>query len=335
MKKMENKEKMKAIVCTKYGPPEVLKVKEVDKPIPKDNEVLIKIHVSTVTTGDCRIRSFTFTPWFWLPGRIMFGITKPRKQIPGWELSGEIELLGKKVTRFNKGDKVFGYTKGVSFGGTNAEYKCLSEDRIVAIDLSKISYEDAAVIPVGGLTALYLLRKANVESGQKVLIYGASGSVGTFAVQMAKYNGAVVTGVCSTRNFELVRSLGADMLIDYTKEDFTKNGERYNVIFDAVSKISFSRCKNSLQNNGAYITVDWPFLQKLWTSITSKKRIIFGMSTDTDEDLNFLRKLVETGKLKPVIDRSYPLEEAVEAYRYVDKGHKKGNVIITVGYKNR
>jgi NADPH:quinone reductase-like Zn-dependent oxidoreductase len=260
----------------------------------------------------------------------MFGITKPRRKTPGWELAGEIESLGKKVTRFKKGDKVFGYTKGVSFGGTNAEYKCLSEDRIVAIDISKISYEDAAVLPVGGLTALYLLRKANVKSGQKVLLYGASGSVCTYAVQMAKYYGALVTGVCSSRNFELVRSLGADLVIDYAKEDFTKNGEKYDVIFDAVSKISFSQCKNSLQNNGAYVTVDWPFLQKLWTSITSKKRIIFGMSTNTNEDLILLRKLVERGKIKPIIDRSYPLEEAVEAYRYVDKGHKKGNVIITV-----
>ncbi|UCE91329.1 MAG: NAD(P)-dependent alcohol dehydrogenase [Methanobacteriota archaeon] len=322
---------MKAIVCTKYGPPDVLQLKEVDKPSPKPNEVLIKIHTSTVTTGDCRIRSFTFASWFWLPGRIMFGITKPRKEIPGWELSGEIESTGKNVTQFKKGDKVFGYSKGVSFGGTNAEYKCLSQDRIVTIDLSRISYEDAAVLPVGGLTALYLLRKANVEVGQKVLIYGASGSVGTYAVQLSKYYGAEVTGVCSSRNFELVKSLGADTVIDYTKEDFTKNGLTYDVIFDAVSKISFHRCKDSLQKNGAYLTVDWPFLQRVWTSITSEKRILFGMSTDSNEDLIFLKELVEKGKLKPVIDRSYPLEEAVEAYRYVDQGHKKGNVIITVG----
>lgn len=261
----------------------------------------------------------------------MFGITKPRKEIPGWELSGEIESTGKNVTQFKKGDKVFGYSKGVSFGGTNAEYKCLSQDRIVTIDLSRISYEDAAVLPVGGLTALYLLRKANVEVGQKVLIYGASGSVGTYAVQLSKYYGAEVTGVCSSRNFELVKSLGADTVIDYTKEDFTKNGLTYDVIFDAVSKISFHRCKDSLQKNGAYLTVDWPFLQRVWTSITSEKRILFGMSTDSNEDLIFLKELVEKGKLKPVIDRSYPLEEAVEAYRYVDQGHKKGNVIITVG----
>lgn len=323
---------MKAIVCTKYGPPDVLQLKEVDKPSPKPNEVLIKIHTSTVTTGDCRIRSFTFASWFWLPGRIMFGITKPRKEIPGWELSGEIESTGKNVTQFKKGDKVFGYSKGVSFGGTNAEYKCLSQDRIVTIDLSRISYEDAAVLPVGGLTALYLLRKANVEVGQKVLIYGASGSVGTYAVQLSKYYGAEVTGVCSSRNFELVKSLGADTVIDYTKEDFTKNGLTYDVIFDAVSKISFHRCKDSLQKNGAYLTVDWPFLQRVWTSITSEKRILFGMSTDSNEDLIFLKELVEKGKLKPVIDRSYPLEEAVEAYRYVDQGHKKGNVIITVDH---
>lgn len=319
---------MKAIICTKYGSPEVLQIKDVEKPVPKDNEVLIKIHASTVTTGDCRILSFTFASWFWLPGRIMFGFTKPRKEIPGWELSGEIEAVGKNVTLFKNGDKVLGYTKGVGFGGTNAEYKCLPEDRLVAIDLSDISYEKAAVIPIGGLTALYFIRKANVGREQKVLIYGASGSVGTYAVQLAKYYGADVSGVCSTSNFELVKYLGADKVIDYAKEDFTKNGQVYDIIFDAVGRTSFFHCKDSLKNRGTYITVDWPFFQALWAFFTGKKKIIFGMAPDKIEDLIFLKELVETGKLKPVIDRTYSLEEAVEAYSYVNKGHKKGNVVI-------
>jgi len=321
---------MRAIVCTKYGPPEVLKLKEVNKPRPKNNDALIKVYASTVTTGDCRIRSFTFAKWFWLPGRIMFGFTKPRKEIPGWELSGEIESTGKNVKLFKKGDKVFGYNKGVSFGGTNAEYKCLSKDRLVKLDLAKISYEEAAVIPIGGLTALHFLRKADTRSGQKVLIYGASGSVGTYAVQLAKYFGAEVTGVCSSKNFELVKSLGADNLIDYTKEDFTNQDQTYDIIFDTVSKTSFSHCKTSLKNKGIYLTVDWPLFQTIWTSLTSDKKIIMGMAPDKIEDLIYLKELVEMKKLKPVIDKSYPLEQAVEAYRYVDEGHKRGNVVITI-----
>ena len=321
---------MKAIVCSKYGPPEVLKLKEVIKPKPKNNEALIKVYASTVNTGDCRIIRFDFAKWFWLPGRIIFGLTKPRKNIPGWELSGEIESVGKDVKRFKKGDKVFGYNKGISFGGTNAEYKCLSEDRLVTIDLDKMSYEEAAVLPIGGLTALHFLRKANTKTEHKVLIYGASGSVGTYAVQLAKYFGAEVTGVCSSKNFEMVRSLGADKVIDYSKEDFTKNGQTYDIIFDTVSKISFSYCKSSLKQKGIYLTVDWPFLQVLWTSMTSNKKIIMGMAPDKIEDLKYLKDLVEKKKIKPVIDKTYPLEQAVEAYRYVDKGHKKGNLVITI-----
>jgi NADPH:quinone reductase-like Zn-dependent oxidoreductase len=321
---------MRAIVCTKYGPPEVLKLKEVNKPRPKNNDALIKVYASTVTTGDCRIRSFTFAKWFWLPGRIMFGFTKPRKEIPGWELSGEIESTGKNVKLFKKGDKVFGYNKGVSFGGTNAEYKCLSKDRLVKLDLAKISYEEAAVIPIGGLTALHFLRKADTRSGQKALIYGASGSVGTYAVQLAKYFGAEVTGVCSSKNFELVKSLGADNLIDYTKEDFTNQDQTYDIIFDTVSKTSFSHCKTSLKYKGIYLTVDWPFLQAIWTSLLGNKKIIIGMAPDRTEDLIYLKELVEMKKLKPVIDKSYPLEQAVEAYRYVDEGHKRGNVAIII-----
>ena len=321
---------MKAIVCTKYGPPEVLRFKEVEKPVPKDNEVLIKVYASSVTRGDCRIRSFTFPLWFWLPGRIMFGFIKPRKKIPGCDLAGEIEFTGKDVKLFKKGDLVFGYTKGVSFNGCNARYKCLPDDGLLAIKPANITYEEAAAVPIGGLTALHFLRKGAIRDGQTVLIYGASGSVGTFAVQLARYFGAEVTGVCSTANMELVKSLGADKVIDYTKEDFTRNGQTYDAIFDAVEKTSFSRCKDSLKQKGVYITVAWPLLQALRASLTGGKKLIFGIAPNNTEDLIFLKELIEAGKIKSVIDRCYPLEQTAEAHRYVDKGHKKGNVVITL-----
>ena len=320
---------MKAVYCPKYGSPEVLQIKEFDKPVPKDTEVLIKVFTSTVTKGDCRIIRFSFASWFWLPGRFIFGFTKPRKKIPGWEMAGEIESVGKGVSQFKPGDKVFGYTKGISFGACNAHYKSITADRILKMDESKINYENAAVLPVGGLTALYLLRMAKIEKGQKVLIYGASGSVGTYAVQLAKYFSAEVIGVCSGKNMKLVQSIGASHTIDYTKEDFTKNGQTYDVIFDAVGKTKFSKCKSSLKTNGKYLTVEWPILQSLLTSITGKKKIIFGMAPHKAEDLIFLRELVETGKLEPVVDKVFPLEKAVEAYTYVDTGHKVGNVVIT------
>jgi NADPH:quinone reductase-like Zn-dependent oxidoreductase len=321
---------MKAIVCTGYGSPEVLKLKQVMDPAPGKNEALIKVKMSTVTTGDCRIRSFTFARWFWLPGKFLFGFRKPRKDIPGWELSGEIEALGSQVTKFKKGDKVFGYNKGVSFGGTNAEYKCLAEDRLVEFDPDRISFEEAAAIPIGGLTALYFLRRANIRKGHKVLIYGASGSVGTYAVQLANYLGAEVTGVCSTRNLDLVTSLGAAHVIDYTKQDFTRKAQCYDAIFDTVSKTSFSACKNSLSKQGLFLTTDWPFLQAFWKSLFGQKKIIIGMAPDRVEDLEYLKDLVEMGEIKAVIDKVFPLEEAVEAYRYVDGGHKQGNVIISI-----
>ncbi len=321
---------MKAVVCTKYGAPDVLQVREVEKPVPKANEMLVKVHATTVTTGDCRIRSFTLARWFWLPGRIMYGLTKPRKKIPGNELSGEIESVGKDVKRFKKGDQVFGISWGTSFQGATAEYICLPEDGMVATRPADMTDEEAAALPVGGLTALHFLRKGNIQNGQKVLINGTSGSVGTFAVQLARYFGAQVTGVCSTANIEMARSLGADIVIDYTKEDFTKNGHTYDVIFDTVGKTSFSRCKNSLKQRGRYLTTDWPFLQALWTSMAGSKRVIIGMAGQNLEDLIFLKELFEAGEIRTVIDKRYPLEQTAEAHQYVDKGHKKGNVVITI-----
>ena len=319
---------MKAIVCTGYGPPEVLQLKEIEKPIPKDNEVLIRVHATTVTSGDVWIRSSTFSPWFWLAGRIMYGLTRPRKKIPGNELAGEIESVGKEVTAFKEGDQVFGIVWETSFGGAYAGYKCLPVNG-VSIKPSGMSYEEAAAVPIGGLTALHLLRKGGIRSGQKVLIYGASGSVGTFAVQLSKHFGAEVTGVCSAANIEMVRSLGAARVIDYTCDDFRENGETYDIVFDAVRKTSFSRCRKSLTKKGTFITVDWPVATALWASIIGKRRVVFGIAKRI-EDLTFLRELIDAGDLKAVVDRRYSLEQAAEAHRYVEEGHKKGNVVLTV-----
>jgi NADPH:quinone reductase-like Zn-dependent oxidoreductase len=321
---------MKAIVYNKYGPPEVLKIKEVEKPTPKDNEVLIKVHATTVTLYDCWVRSSTAPPGFGLLSRLTSGVRKPKQQILGTELAGEIEAVGKDVNLFMKGNQIFGYTGSL---GANAEYVCMPEDGALALKPINMTYEEAAAVPQGALTALYFLRKANIQSGQKVLIFGASGGVGTFSVQLAKYFGAEVTGVCSTPKLELVRSLGADKVIDYTQEDFTKNGETYDIIFDTVGKSPFSGSKRSLKEEGLYIHATFGLsriFRMLWLKLRSNKKAIIGLVEENGEELIFLKKLIEAGKLKSVIDRIYPFGETAEAHRYVETGQKKGQVVIDV-----
>jgi NADPH:quinone reductase-like Zn-dependent oxidoreductase len=268
--------KMKAVVCTKYGPPEVLEIREVEKPVPKDNEVLVKVHATTVTVADFRIRSFTVPPSFWIPARLALGLTKPKKPILGVELAGEIEAIGKDVKQFKKGDQIFADTL-TDFGGY-AEYKCLAENGPIALKPANATYEEAAAIPIGARTALHFLKIAGIKKGQKVLVYGASGSVGTYAVQLAKYFGAMVSGVCSRANFDLVKSLGADKLIDYTERDFIKQLETYDMIFIAVDKCAFSICNRHLSKEGVYINVTGPLktLPMLWTSMKSKKKLVVG-----------------------------------------------------------
>jgi NADPH:quinone reductase-like Zn-dependent oxidoreductase len=312
---------MRAIVCTKYGPPEVLKLKEIEKPVPKKNEVLIKIHATVVTASDCIVRGFKLPLWhpIGLMMGLVIGFSKPRNPILGMVLAGEIESIGTEVKSFKIGDEVFAWTVKspikIRFG-TYAEYKCLPEDSVITTKPSNLTYEEAAAIPYGGLLALHFLKKSNIPNRKKILIYGASGSIGTSAVQIARSYGEEVTGVCSTSNLELVKSLGADKVIDYTKEDISNRNESYDFIFDAVGKKKSSKLKmdskKALTPNGKYLSVD------------------NGTSSPCIEDLILLKEMVEEGKLKPVIDRRYTLEEMVEAHRYVDKGHKKGNVVITV-----
>lgn len=302
---------MKAIVANRYGGPDVLQLKEVEKPTPKENELLIKVRATSVTAGDFRMRSFTVPPLLWLPARMTLGLTKPKQPIYGMELAGDVEAVGKNVTRFQVGDAVFASTLAANFGAY-AEYKTFPESGMVALKPANMSYEEATAVPIGATTALRLLRKGQLQRGQKVLIYGASGNVGTYAIQLARYFGADVTGVCSTANLEMVKSLGADHVIDYTKEEISSGAERYDIIFDTVAKLPRATAVKALTPGGSFVTM---------ARLDSKESL---------ENLLFIRDLIEAGEIKAVIDRCYPLAQMVEAHRYVDAGHKKGNVVISV-----
>jgi NADPH:quinone reductase-like Zn-dependent oxidoreductase len=327
----EEKPHMKAIVATAYGAPDVLQLKELATPRPKDHEILVKVHATTVNAGDSRMRSFRVPPLFWLPARIALGFSKPKHPIFGMELAGDVAAVGSQVRRFKVGDQVFASTFEAQFGA-HAEYKCLPEDGAVVLKPQALSYEEAATLALSAHTALFFLKAANIQPGQKILINGASGSVGTFAVQLAKYFGADVTGVCSTGNIALVQALGADRVIDYTREDFTRTGETYDIIFDAVGTTTFAQCQGALKRNGYYLhtLMVGAALRGWWSALTSDKHIIGGTAVPQTEALLLLKELSEAGRLKPVIDRCYPLEQMAEAHRYVDGGHKKGNVVIRV-----
>lgn len=322
---------MKAIVYYRYGPPEVLHLAEVPRPMPRDDEVLVRVRATTVSAPDFRCRSFTVPRTYWAPARLALGVFKPRQPILGAELSGEIEETGKDVTRFKPGDQIFAATIG-RFGGY-AEYACLPENGVIALKPANMTYEEAAAVPVGARAALHFLSKADIQPGQNVLIYGASGSVGTFAVQLAKYFGAEVTAVCSGANLDLVRSLGADHAIDYREENFAAQGAMYDVIFVAVDKARFADCLRALKPGGIFLDATTPMRtpHMRWAALTSDKTIVTGEHPPATADaLDFLRGLIEAGRLRSVIDRTYPLEQIVEAHRYIDLGHKKGNVVITV-----
>jgi NADPH:quinone reductase-like Zn-dependent oxidoreductase len=326
---------MKAMVYEEFGPPEVLQLKDVEKPVPKENEVRIKIHATSVTKYDCWVRSSTAPPGFGLIMRIANGL-KPKQPILGTELAGEVETVGRDVTRLKVGDQVYGFC-GMNLGAY-AEYICLPEAAVVQKP-ANLTYEEAAAVPQGALTAVYFLRNGHIQRGDKILIFGASGGVGSYAVQLARHHfGAEVTGVCSTSKMDYVKSLGADQVIDYTQEDFTQNGQVYDIIFDTVGKTSVSRTRRSLEKNGSYLlaTFGLPMLiQLFWYSMISSQNFEFGALKDKTEDLVFLKDLIEAGEIKPVIDRCYPLEQAAEAHRYVEAGRKTGNVVITVEHNHK
>lgn len=319
---------MKAAVTTSYGPPDVVQIQYVDKPVPKDNEILIKIHATTINSGDVRLRKPD--PAF---VRLYFGLFKPKIPIFGVDIAGVVEATGKNVTRFTAGDEVFATSFDCGFGA-HAEYKCMPEDGLVATKPNGATFAESAALFFGAHTSLHFLRKGNIQAGQKVLIYGASGALGTYGVQLAKYFGCEVTGICSGANVALVKSLGADHVFDYTKEDFSEGKVKYDIIYDTVGKSPFMKCVRSLTPKGYYLRAVHlsfrPMLLGLWTGLTSGKKVIGGVAAEHKEDLIFLRDLVEEGKIKPVIDRQYSLDEIAEGHRYVELGHKKGNVVIRI-----
>jgi NADPH:quinone reductase-like Zn-dependent oxidoreductase len=325
---------MRAIVCTNYGPPDVLQLKDVLKPVPKDDEVLVRIRATTVSAADCELRRFDFAPWIWVPIRLAFGIRRPRQPVLGQELAGDVDWAGKDVTSLRKGDRVFA-TTGIGLGAY-AEYICLRENPrtgTIATMPANLSYEEAAAVPYGGGEALGFLRKANIRSGQRVLVNGAGGSFGTFAVQLAKVLGAHVTAVDSGPKLEMLRTIGADRVIDYSQEDFTESSETYDVIFDVVRNTPSGRMVRLLTESGYLLMANPGFLQIVrarWASRRSKKRVSLAASSGTSEDLAYLRGLVEGGRLHPVIDRRFPLEQMVEAHRYAETGQKLGNVVVVV-----
>ena len=327
---------MKAVLHTRYGPADLLQVTEVATPVPKDNEVLIAVRATTVSTGDCNIRNFTFVTKSMRPiAKLMFGIGKPWKaRVLGTELAGEVEDTGKDVKRFKRGDRVVAST-GMA-GGGHAQYACLPETGALAIKSDSLSWDEAVAIPFGANTALYFLRDlGKIRAGQEVLIIGASGSIGSAAVQLARHFGATVTGVCSGTNVEMVKSLGADTVIDYTKDDFTRSAHSYDLIFDIVGATTFDRCQNSLKPQGIFLQNIMgltDMVRILWTSISGGKKLKGGVAMDSPERMQVIAELAAAGKLKPVIDRRYPLERIAEAFTYVERGHKKGNVVITVAH---
>ncbi|MCA9885380.1 MAG: NAD(P)-dependent alcohol dehydrogenase [Anaerolineae bacterium] len=322
---------MKAVVWTKYGPPEGLEFRDVEKPTPKDNQVLVRIHASTVTAGDAGTRSLDFPAWLSVPMRLYMGILNPRNKILGQELAGEIVEVGKDVTRFKVGDAIFA-AAGITFGGY-AEYVCLAEDAVMAQKPTNMTYEEAAAVPTAGLEALHFLSRANVQPGEKVLVVGAGGSIGTFGVQLAKYYGAEVTGIDSTGKLDMVRSIGAEHVIDFTQEDFTQRDETYDIIFDVIGKSPYEGSLNKLNPYGRYLLANPTFSQMFrgrWTSSRSDKKVILGPAEQTTEALVQLRGLIEAGEIRTIIDKRFPLEQTAEAHRYVETGQKKGNVIISV-----
>jgi NADPH:quinone reductase-like Zn-dependent oxidoreductase len=322
---------MKAAICTKYGSPDVLRLEVVETPTPRDNEILVKIHAATATAADCELRRFQLPLRLWLPARLYLGVFRPRKKILGQELAGDVESVGKGVTRFKKGDAIFAYT-GLRLGA-HAEYACLPEDGVLALKPSNMSYEEAAAVPLGGLHALKFLRVARIQRGQSALISGACGTIGTFAVQLAKSYGAEVTAVDSAEKLEVLRSIGADHVIDYTKEDFARSGAAYDVVSDVVGKSSFTGSLKVLKEGGCFLMANPRLSQILrgrWTSKFGSKKVVSRVAPETADDLVFLRGLIEAGTIRSVIDRRYPLERIAEAHAYVESGHKKGHVVIII-----